>query len=94
MLLSKKERNLVLSGGILRYHNNITSNIHHNSNKLMYPTPLLPSHSFYLQYEFNDSDRECALDNLRLFLEDGELPWDALIFITGEVIFSCINVEV
>lgn len=37
------------------------------------------------QYEFNDSDRECALDNLRIFLEDGELPWDALIFITGEV---------
>ena len=37
------------------------------------------------QYEFNDSDRECALDNLRIFLEDGEIPWDALIFITGEV---------
>lgn len=38
-----------------------------------------------LQYEFNDSDRECALDNLRIFLEDGTIPWDALIFITGEV---------
>ena len=38
-----------------------------------------------LQYEFNDSDRECALDNLRLFLADEEIPWDALIFITGEV---------
>ena len=39
----------------------------------------------HLQYEFNDSDRECALDNLRLFLEDGTIPWDALTFITGEV---------
>lgn len=39
----------------------------------------------FYQYEFNDSDRECALDNLRIFLEDAELPWDALIFITGEV---------
>ena len=38
-----------------------------------------------MQYEFNDSDRECALDNLRLFLADEEIPWDALIFITGEV---------
>ena len=38
-----------------------------------------------LQYEFNDSDRECALDNLRIFLEDGQIPWDALTFITGEV---------
>ena len=37
------------------------------------------------QYEFNDSDRECALDNLRIFLEDGFIPWDALTFITGEV---------
>ena len=38
-----------------------------------------------LQYEFNDSDRECCLDNLKIFLEDGEIPWDALVFITGEV---------
>ena len=37
------------------------------------------------QYEFNDSDRECALDNLRIFVEDGHIPWDALTFITGEV---------
>ena len=40
---------------------------------------------FSTQYEFNDSDRECALDNLKIFLEEGELPWDALVFITGEV---------
>lgn len=39
----------------------------------------------HTQYEFNDSDRECALDNLRIFLEDGTIPWDALTFITGEV---------
>ena len=38
-----------------------------------------------LQYEFNDSDRECALENLKMFLADGEIPWDALIYITGEV---------
>ena len=38
-----------------------------------------------LQYEFNDSDRECALDNLKMFLEENEIPWDALTFITGEV---------
>ena len=40
---------------------------------------------FVFQYEFNDSDRECALDNLKIFLADGNIPWDALIFITGEV---------
>ena len=37
------------------------------------------------QYEFNDSDRECALQTLQMFCEDGEIPWDALIYITGEV---------
>jgi dynein heavy chain len=41
-----------------------------------------------IKYEFNDSDRECALDNLKIFLEDGEIPWDALIFITGEITYG------
>ena len=31
----------------------------------------------------NASDQECALDNL---LIDDEIPWDALAFITGEVL--------
>lgn len=36
-------------------------------------------------YEFNDSDRECALLNLNLFCSAGsyEIPWDALEYITG-----------
>lgn len=50
------------------------------------PRPFQPR-PLTLQYEFNDSDRECALDNLKIFLEGGELPWDALTFITGEVSF-------
>lgn len=37
------------------------------------------------QYEFNDSDRECCLQNLQIFVDDGTIPWDALIFITGQV---------
>ena len=40
----------------------------------------------FSQYEFNDSDRESALDNLKMFLAEGQIPWDALTFITGEVI--------
>lgn len=36
-----------------------------------------------IPYEFNDSDRECALLNLNLFCKDGNIPWDALIYITG-----------
>ena len=39
----------------------------------------------YLQYEFNDSDRECALLNLQMFCAEATIPWDALIYITGEV---------
>lgn len=39
-----------------------------------------------LQYEFSDSDRECALLNLDMFCKDGTIPWDALIYITGEVL--------
>ncbi|KAI4587317.1 hypothetical protein MJG53_005104 [Ovis ammon polii x Ovis aries] len=34
-------------------------------------------------YEFNDSDRECALLNLSLYCQEGKIPWDALIYITG-----------
>ncbi|XP_070429815.1 dynein axonemal heavy chain 6 isoform X4 [Equus przewalskii] len=33
-------------------------------------------------YEFNDSDRECALLNLNLYCQEGKIPWDALIYIT------------
>ena len=41
-----------------------------------------------IKYEFSNSDRECALDNLRLFLEDGKIPWDALSFITAEITYG------
>lgn len=41
-----------------------------------------------IKYEFNDSDRECALNNLQMFLEDGEIPWDTLVFITGEITYG------
>jgi len=41
-----------------------------------------------IKYEFSNSDRECALDNLRLFLEEGKIPWDALKFITGDITYG------
>jgi len=41
-----------------------------------------------IKYEFNDSDRDCALDNLKIFLADESIPWDALIFITGEITYG------
>lgn len=38
-------------------------------------------------YEFNDSDRECALLNLQLFCKDSIIiPWDALEYTTGNFI--------
>ncbi|KAM3865367.1 dynein axonemal heavy chain 6 [Diretmus argenteus] len=39
-------------------------------------------------YEFSDSDRECALLNLNLYCRDGTIPWDALIYITGEITYG------
>ncbi|XP_053056801.1 dynein axonemal heavy chain 6 isoform X1 [Acinonyx jubatus] len=39
-------------------------------------------------YEFNDSDRECALLNLNLYCQEGNIPWDALIYITGEITYG------
>ena len=36
-----------------------------------------------IKYEFNDSDRECALSNFQMFCKEGFIPWDALIYITG-----------
>lgn len=43
---------------------------------------------FVLQYEFSDSDRECAQLNCQMFCADGVIPWDALIYITGMVSYS------
>ncbi len=54
----------------------------------LHPLPPLPFLLLTPQYEFSDSDRECALDNLRIFLEDGDIPWDALTFITGEITYG------
>ncbi|XP_072807658.1 dynein axonemal heavy chain 6 isoform X2 [Vicugna pacos] len=39
-------------------------------------------------YEFNDSDRECALLNLNLYCHEGKIPWDALTYITGEITYG------
>ncbi|XP_074520194.1 dynein axonemal heavy chain 6 [Halichoeres trimaculatus] len=41
-----------------------------------------------IRYEFNDSDRECALLNLNLYCKVGSIPWDALIYITGEITYG------
>ncbi|KAL8568337.1 Dynein heavy chain 6, axonemal [Nucella lapillus] len=41
-----------------------------------------------IKYEFSDSDRECALLNLQMFCAEGEIPWDTLIYITGEITYG------
>ncbi|XP_013769554.1 dynein heavy chain 6, axonemal [Pundamilia nyererei] len=41
-----------------------------------------------IRYEFNDSERECALLNLNLYCKDGTIPWDALVYITGEITYG------
>ncbi|CAF4573133.1 unnamed protein product [Rotaria sp. Silwood1] len=43
---------------------------------------------FNIRYEFNDSDRECALLNFDMFCKEGAIPWDALIYITGEITYG------
>ncbi|XP_031781103.1 dynein heavy chain 6, axonemal isoform X1 [Nasonia vitripennis] len=39
-------------------------------------------------YEFSDNDRECCLLNLKMFCVDGKIPWDALIYTTGEITYG------
>ena len=41
-----------------------------------------------IRYEFSNSDRECALETLKLFLSDNKIPWTALSFITGEITYG------
>ncbi|KAL3319655.1 Dynein heavy chain 6, axonemal [Cichlidogyrus casuarinus] len=42
-----------------------------------------------IRYEFNDSDRECALSNLQIFCFGGAgIPWDALTYITSEITYG------
>lgn len=38
-------------------------------------------------YEFNDSDREFAFNTLKLYCVVEQIPWDALIYITGEAYY-------
>ncbi|CAB0031813.1 unnamed protein product [Trichogramma brassicae] len=39
-------------------------------------------------YEFSDSDRECCLLNLKMFCVNETIPWDALIYTTGEITYG------
>nr|XP_033183004.1 dynein heavy chain 6, axonemal [Bombus vancouverensis nearcticus] len=39
-------------------------------------------------YEFNDSDRECCLLNLKLFCVQDRIHWNALIYTTGEITYG------
>ncbi|KAH9281795.1 Dynein heavy chain 6, axonemal [Echinococcus granulosus] len=41
-----------------------------------------------IAYEFNDSDRECALLNLNLFSNEHGFAWDALTYITAEITYG------
>ncbi|VDK32997.1 unnamed protein product [Dibothriocephalus latus] len=44
-----------------------------------------------IRYEFNDSDRECALLNLNLFCGEKGIAWDALTYITSEASPGCLK---
>ncbi|CAG9781942.1 unnamed protein product [Diatraea saccharalis] len=41
-----------------------------------------------ITYEFNNSDRECAMLNLQMFCEDAHIPWDALEYITSSITYG------
>lgn len=40
-----------------------------------------------IRYEFNDSDLETSRTVLKMLLneEDEQIPWDALLFVTGDI---------
>eukprot|EP00958_Prasinococcus_capsulatus_P007761 scaffold712_cov404-Prasinococcus_capsulatus_cf.AAC.19 len=39
-----------------------------------------------IRYEFNQSDIECSMQTLRMFLEEQpEVPWPALLYVTGDI---------
>ncbi|KOB72814.1 Dynein heavy chain 6, axonemal, partial [Operophtera brumata] len=41
-----------------------------------------------ITYEFNNSDRECAMSNLQMFCVEGHIPWDALEYITSSITYG------
>ncbi|KAI5075577.1 hypothetical protein GOP47_0009653 [Adiantum capillus-veneris] len=42
-----------------------------------------------VRYDFNNSDLDCALQTLRMFLqEQPEIPWPALLYVTGEITYG------
>lgn len=38
-----------------------------------------------IKYEFNDSDLDTSYTMLKIFLEEEEIPWDALLYVTGKI---------
>ena len=37
-------------------------------------------------YEFNNSDLECSMATLKMFLEEqAEIPWESLVYVTGQI---------
>ena len=41
---------------------------------------------FNIRYEFNDSDLETSITNLKMFLDEQEdIPWDAMLYLTGHI---------
>eukprot|EP00106_Octopus_bimaculoides_P013835 XP_014781277.1 PREDICTED: dynein heavy chain 6, axonemal-like [Octopus bimaculoides] len=40
-----------------------------------------------IKYEFSDSDRECALNKLKIFCTDG-IPWEALNYVIGDITYG------
>ncbi|KAI8430872.1 hypothetical protein MSG28_001005 [Choristoneura fumiferana] len=41
-----------------------------------------------ITYEFNNSDRECAMMNLQMFCAEPHIPWDALEYITSSITYG------
>lgn len=41
-----------------------------------------------IPYEFNDSDRDCGFLNFNIWSKEGSIPWDALLYITGNVTYG------
>ncbi|XP_030754302.1 dynein heavy chain 6, axonemal-like, partial [Sitophilus oryzae] len=39
-------------------------------------------------YEFNDSDREFAFNTIGMFCVNEPIPWDAMEYLTGEIIYG------
>ena len=78
-------------GPLVRFHiirNARIENVGKSQSCMVSKLPIIWKQGWNVKYEFNNSDLECSMSTLKMFLdEQEEVPWESLVYVTGQVCF-------